>query len=432
MFRLLLSLFLILAISAPSCADTLVKRYASSEVYQVDANTKKLVVGGDIENALPFDGGNEYVPWNLVFAEGTPVGNWTWLGKGTQGYLVKPSTSTVRVYPVRGDQTKYIEIAPIAAQPSIVNQVSAKSLELYVDQPNTRWSLSMTPQGFKPNILLKPGYAGDGTFQFRFELNGGLTLLGKKIMDGVTEVLVMHNPFLVDAEGINRAVDEELVDGIVTLTADLSGLDYPILVDPTLGPINPTKDTHIISSNPTAGNGQLTNLRLNNRSTSIVRTLCSFDASAVPASAAVTSSTFELYHELNPFGSPNGLTVDLLRMTISDWEDAGATTIGAEANWNDYKDPSVAWPGGAGALGDTDATDSVSTTVPGVGNWMQFTPNAMVQDAIDNQSGIFNVMVKFNSEASGSNNVPQFSSLESITASQRPKLTIIYTDPSAA
>jgi hypothetical protein len=62
---------------------------------------------------------------------------------------------------------------------------------------------------------------------------------------------------------------------------------------------------------------------------------------------------------------------------------------------------------------------------------MQFTPNAMVQDAIDNQSGIFNVMVKFNSEASGSNNVPQFSSLESITAAQRPKLTIEYTLPTS-
>ena len=133
MKRFLLSLLLIVSFCSGATGAEIIERGVDYDLYKIDSKTRQLVVGGDIDNALPFDDeDNIYVPWNLVFAEGTPVGNWTWLGKGTVGYLIKPSLSIVRMYPVRGDQTKYIEISPLSAQPSIVNQVSPKSLELYV------------------------------------------------------------------------------------------------------------------------------------------------------------------------------------------------------------------------------------------------------------------------------------------------------------
>jgi hypothetical protein len=425
--RLILALLFVFAFGSSALAeDVLIERYANSEVYRVNSTTKKLVMGGDIENALPFDGGG-YTPWNLVFAEGTPMGNWTWLGKGTIGYLIKPSISTVRMYPVRGDPTKFIEIAPLAAQPSIVNQISAKSLELYVDQPNTRWSLSMTPQGFKPNILLKPGYSGDGTFQFRFELNGGLTLDGTWIMDGSTRLLKMHNPFLVDAEGINRAVDESLVDGVVTLTADLNGLTFPVLVDPTLGPVNPDMDALLYQGTPTSGWGQANNLQFFDSTNLHIRNIVQHDASAIPPTATVTSATWEAY-QLTVGGA--GDSTDILELNVYDWEDAGNNTANAEANWNNYKDPNVAWPGGAGALGDTDATYKASANIVGQLQWTVFTITDLVQDQVTNHGGLVNFMWKYTTEANTAAN-PGFASLEYVTASLRPKLTVVYTEAAA-
>lgn len=421
--RFLLSLLLVLSFSSGAIGAELLERFENAELYKISGKKRQLVIGGDIENALPFDETtNVYKPWNLVFAEGTPVGNWTWLGKGTIGYLIKPSTSTVRMYPVRGDQTKYIEIAPIATQPSIVNQISAKSLELYVDQPNTRWSLSMTPQGFKPNILLKSGYTGDGTFQFRFELNGGLTLNGAKIMDGATQVLKMHNPFLVDAEGINRAVDEELVDGVVTLTADLTGLTLPILVDPTLGPINPSKDTYLRKNSPLDGHGQGVTLIMRGIAADVRRMLLQFDISAIPAGSTITTSSLDLYLS-NIFGSGTP-TYTAYRVTRTDWEDAGNGTANAEANWDNFKDPNVAWTAGGGDFSATE-TGGPYTFVAVASVFYSHDVASLCQDALDNRSGILSTLFKWDNEATGT----QFSiydSLESATAAQRPKLTVEY------
>jgi hypothetical protein len=422
----LLILTLILAIGAPCHADTLIKRVANGNIYSTGENTRKAVFGGDNENALPFDGG-DYAPWDLVYENGVTVGNWKWLGKGTQGYLVKPSTSTVRVYPVRGDQTKYIEIAPIAAQPSIVNQVSAKHLELYVDKEFSRWSLSMTPQGFKPNILLKPGYSGDGTFQFRFELNN-LTLLGSKIMDGPVQVLKLHNPFLVDAEGINRAVDESLVDGVITLTADLSGLTYPILVDPTLGPDNPEKDTGLYKAAPTTGYGQAISIPLfaYPGGATVARFVMQFDLTAIPAGSTIDSSTLTLYARASLIAP---VVYTLHRCTRTDWDDNGNATLNASANWTNYLDdtPDTPW---TNLGGDYSTPSDGSFTISALGD-KTHDITTLTQDAVTNRGRILSILGKCDNENPGSAQQISISSLENVTAGERPRLTVEYTEPVA-
>jgi len=424
MLRYLLSLILIFAIGAPSFADTLVERGADYNKYQVSANTYRVEIGGDNENALPFDGGG-YTPWNLRYDQGTPVGNWVWLGKGTQGYLVKPSLSIVRVYPVRGDQTKFIEISPISVQPSIVNQIDDKHLELYVDQTYSRWSLKMTPQGFKSEILLKPGWSGTPEWQFRFELNGGLTLSGAWIMDGTTRVLKMHNPFITDANGTISSVSETLSNGVATLTADMSGVVLPATVDPTLGPIADSKDTILYSLNPTTGYGQYGNVEIygyNLVSGRIGRGLWQWDISAIPATATVTSATMTLVKST----FFDGGNFEIIRCTRTDWEDASGS--GAEANWNNYKDPNVAWPEGPGALGNTDATvkDTYTETVGAGTSNISVINNA--QDAVSNRSGIMSMLHKYVDEVSGSQK-QGYASQQNGTAENRPKLTVVYTVP---
>jgi hypothetical protein len=405
---------------------TLLERYRNAETFDIGNGQVKAIIGGDIENCLSFDGGELFVPWNLRWDEGTPVGNWTWLGKGEQGYLVKPSTGTVRVYPVRGDQTKYIQISGLADKACEVNQINDKNLEIYQDKPNTRWSLKMGPLGFKPEIILKPGYTGDGTFQFRFELNGGLELQGAWIMDGETQVLKMHNPFLVDAVGVKRGVSESLDDGVVTLTASLDGLTYPVLIDPTLGPVNPNKDNYIRSGGPLGGHGQLGTMDLNTNAADMARIIIQFDGSSIPPGATVTNSTLEIYYSTLLLGTPTGRTTDLLRLIPTNWDDNGLFPgTNEESNWTNYlASGPTAWPGGAGALGDTDATDLVSAVVPAVGNWLQFSPINMTQDAIDNRSGIMNCMIKFQTESGV--HAARFDTLESATASLRPKFTVVY------
>lgn len=421
------TLILFFAISATSYADTLVERGTDYNKYQTGPNTYRLEVGGDNENALPFDGGG-YQPWDLVYANGTPVGNWTWIGKGTQGYLIKPSLSIVRVYPVRGDQTKYIEIAPINVQPSIVNQIDNKNLEIYVDQTYSRWSLKMTPQGFKPEIVLKEGWTGTPQWQFRFELNGGLTLSGAKIMDGDTAVLKLSNPFAVDANGTVVPVQESLENGIATLTADLSGLTLPVTVDPTLGPVTADQDTWISDGAPTTGYGAY-NYFILGPGSPIRRVLFLKDISAIPSGSIISNATITI--ESYSSSGAWQLETEFRRLTIADWEEAGTGTANAEANWNNYKDPNIAWPGGAGGNGDTDATvvDTNPATVWTDSNPHVFNITNNVQDAVTYRSGILSMLWKYSTETSSSY-VYMIGRIFADPA-RRPMIAITYTVPTS-
>jgi hypothetical protein len=403
----------------------LLERHRNAEIYDLGNGRRQFIANGDIYNPLPFDGGPR-APGNFIYDEGVQQGSWKWLGKGEQGYLVKPSTGTVRVYPVRGNTDKYIQISGLADKVCEVNQIDDRNLEIYSDKTYTRWSLKMGPQGFKPEIILKPGYSGNGVFQFRFELNGGLMLDGAKIMDGNKQVLRMYSPFLVDANGMERGIQESLVDGVVTLTADLDGVAYPCLIDPTLGPISPDKDTRLNKFSPTTGFGQGVSLLLINEIDAINRILIQFDISAIPAGSTITSATYEQYYFAASRGTPTGLTTVLNRCTRTDWDDTGNNTANAEANWNDYLvSGPTAW---TSAGGDFTTVDSVTSTVPSVGNWEVYTPTAIAQDALD---GLMSMLIKFQDEtgpALPNGDAAAYRAREYGTASERPKLTVVYTE----
>jgi hypothetical protein len=408
----------------------LVERLYNAERYHIDGDSYALKMGGDIEDwALPFDGG-ACAPWNLLWSERVVQGNWGWLGKGTQGYAVHLNRGIARVFPVRGDQTKYIQISGLSDNECQVNQIDNKNLEIFADQEYTRWSLKMGPDGFKPEIVLKPGWTGDQEWQFKFELNGGLALEGKKIMDGATPVLVLRNPFVIDNNGTIFPAQESLVDGEVTITADLTGAVFPCTVDPTLGPINPNKDAWIYQATPTSGWGQNSLLQLYNGAGGLGRIVMQADISAIPPGSIIDSSILELK---STSSSGAGRQIDFYRLTVDDWEDDGSGTLNAECNWTNYKDGGVggvAWPGGSGALGDTDNTYLFSANHVASGSWMSATATDMTQDALDNHSGLINIFAKLSSEAAPIVN-PIYASLENGVSADRPKWTIGYTEVAA-
>jgi hypothetical protein len=422
MRRAILSLLLVCLIGAPSYADVLLKRYENSEVYRVNKHTKKLVVGGDIENVLPFDGSsNAYVPSSLVYSEGEDIAGGKFLGKGGRGYFIKLDQGFVRTYPVRGDKTKYVEIGSTTPIVLSVNQINNKTLEVYKDKAKTRWSLFMTPKGFKPYITLKPGYSGGNTFELTFKLNN-LTRSGASILDGGTKVLRLHNAFLTDANGINRAVSESFNGDVVTLTADLT---YPVVIDPTLGSTtNPTKDTYLENAPATTGYGQEATIKFNGYApNTLARPLLLWDISVIPIGSIIISSDMEL-NVFAAVGGAVGKTYSIYRCTRTDWEDAGTATIDAEANWNNYKDPNVAWTTPGGDFTITNAATGL--TYPGGAGFLSQSIIELTQDAVDNHSGNLSLLQFYDDETSTANSSVSYRSLEYGVAAERPKLTIVY------
>jgi len=409
---------------------TLLELHRDAEIYDMGKGKRKLVTGGDIYNPLPFDGGPR-ARGTFVFADGIKQGNWTWLGKGEQGYAVKPNTGTVRVFPVKGHGPldplpKYIQISGMAPQTSEVNQIDDRNLELFINQAFTRWSLKMGPQGFKPEIVLKPGWTGTPEWQFRFELNGGLTLDGAWIMDGGIRVLKMHNPFVIDSEGTTRAVNETLVDGVVTLTADLSGLTYPITVDPTLGPLTPSKDASLLEGLPTFGFGQANTIQMGPQDAGRnKRFVIQFDISAIPVGATVTTATLALYL-VNLQAGLNNATFSIFRCTRTNWDDNGSFTNNAECNWNDYLESGpTAWttPGGDFDGGTSDGPFTLLTA--DIGSYINNDISTLSQDAIDNRVGLLSALSKLDVEdLDGTDRFVIFNSLEN--AANKPELTVVY------
>jgi hypothetical protein len=440
MFRYLLSALFIFAISAPSYAETVVHRTKDSNTYRIAPNTYRTEVGGDVSNSYPFDSDGPMRPQTYNWSDVQHLGgNIYRLDKGEWGYTVNVGSTTqgglaggeIRVHPVRKRWDVYYSIAPSVPTALSHRQVSDKTLELYVDTVQVRYSFFIGDRGFKINNRLKTSYTGgdEWTYTYNVDLEG-LTRSGRQVLHNGVAVGNLPNPFMMDAEGTTAPVQETLSAGTATLTATgISSLVLPIDIDPTLGPLGTDKDTRLRFGAPTSGHGQETITGLNAHTVDVTRTLSQWDISAIPPGATIDSSDLELYAEFI-IGSPGGRRMDMYRMTLTDWEDDGTVTVGAEANWNDYKDGGVggvAWTGGAGALGDTDATDLVSATCPSTtGAFVKWTPVDMTQDALDNRSGILSVFIKFEAELAGSGQAILFSSLESVTAAQRPKLTVVW------
>jgi hypothetical protein len=409
---------------------TIFKRLPYADIYTRGDYKRTMVIGGDVSNVLPFDDdGAGYVPEHYKLSEAENISPGVWkLKTGRYGYIADLNNSIIRIYPVRRNWKKYVEIHRLIPQQMEYRQINDKVLELYVNTPTFQWSFLITDRGFKTLIKLKNGYNDGNVLKMGFKLNG-LTRQGAHIMDGEKEVLHLKKPFLYDSSTtpIVRDVDESISDDRAELSFDLSGLSYPVFVDPTLGPINPSMDTFMSENSPTAGFGQLNTINIKGDSGLVNRILIQFDGSAIPVGSSVTSATMSLFAYFVQ-AAALGKQVDCYRLTVYDWEDAGTGTANAEANWNNYKDPNVAWPGGAGAGSDTDATDLVSANVPAVGNFIDFTPTDMMQDAVDNRSGLLNVFLRYNTEGAGSTE-SAYRSLEHGTAAQRPKLTVEYEEP---
>ena len=181
-----------------------------------------------------------------------------------------------------------------------------------------------------------------------------------------------------------------------------------------------SKDTRLDGGNATVNYGGDNDVQLNDQAADIQRGIFYFDISDF--GYFPTSATLKLYY-LNKSGTdPNGITIWAYKLIRNDW-------VELESTWTIYK-TSNNWTAGGGDY-VTSSPAGGSTTFPAGFGWMTWNITDIVKDAIDNESGHLNILVKFATETeAGGYHYAYFYSREGTPGdtTKRPKVEITYTD----
>jgi hypothetical protein len=174
---------------------------------------------------------------------------------------------------------------------------------------------------------------------------------------------------------------------------------------------NPTKDAHIQEAAPTTNLGAATTIRVQATAAAKIRSLLTFDLSSLGAITVASNVTLDLFHVAM---SGSNFLAGLSRITQA-W-------IEAEVTWNIYSTGNN-W---ATAGGDFTATGQVTgITIPaGSSADLRISGSLLrdlVQDAIDNQSGILDIIIHATEDVTG---IKQFGSSENGNAGLHPLLTV--------
>ena len=178
-------------------------------------------------------------------------------------------------------------------------------------------------------------------------------------------------------------------------------------------------DTRITSSTPDTNSGTVAYLHIgeDNTSSSIRRTLITFDLSSIPADATINSATLSLWQEADL--SDNNRTLRVYRSKRA-W-------VETQATWNIYSTGNSWQTAGGFGANDTEQTDIgsrafTSTEANGEKQWT-LTASA-IQEMVAGTFANNGFMVKADTET---NDLYRFWSSDYTTAAERPKLVIDYT-----
>ncbi len=288
---------------------------------------------------------------------------------------------------------------PVGASASIGQVVTEQRNKIeYQDAWNdSDVFLEVTDRGIKETIILKTDRAPS---KFTFEVVGPLA-------DDLTAgEMLLENAWLQDAQGTKRDVAQTVIreNGkvYIDLVADVTGLAYPIEIDPTVTNQSPT-DTYVYSSSTQNYSAQ-ENFWAGRDGGQTYRSFIKFDLSNIPSNAYIQSAGLDLYVDAQYDTTER--EVDLYVVT-SAWS---APTV-TYAN-----QPSV-------GLNEVTRVISALGTVNfavtnGIANWVS---GAVVNNgySLRGAEGVVNTYKRF-------------SSSENITVANRPKLTITYNTPPTA
>jgi hypothetical protein len=310
-----------------------------------------------------------------------------------------------RGYTIGKEQHK-LRFIPVGASPSKgYIEKDKKNCVHYQDAWNdTDVCLEVMQNGVKETIILKSDRA---PFSFSFEVDGPLE-------DDLTAGdLKLHPAWLRDANGETRDVSQtirrENGKTFVDIVADVSGLVYPIEIDPTVT-IQPDetagKDTFVRSAPNHANNyGTLPTIDIGRESYGTNRALLQFDLSTIPNGITVISANLELV--VSSVTSPSNYNFDIHRVT-SEWNE---TTVTWETQ------PSF------------DSTEKVTFQIGNTGI-VSINIASIVQKWFE---GFVNYGILIKNDTEDSNvSAKTIHSSESLSPSSRPKLTVTYNVPPTA
>jgi len=166
----------------------------------------------------------------------------------------------------------------------------------------------------------------------------------------------------------------------------------------------PSADTYIDSGSPANnfGNNNTFDVRPDNGADR--RGLLKFDLSSIPSNATITSATLYLFER----GNKTGQTTSIYRVT---------------SNWNEGTTTWLSW---LLLGGDFDASTSYFTYLPDQNNCMlTMDITNLVQTWTNGTYTNYGLMLY----STGPNHIISYSSKENGTASEQPKLNIIYNVP---
>jgi hypothetical protein len=257
--------------------------------------------------------------------------------------------------------------------------------------------LELLPNGVKETIILKTEKA---PFHVAFEVKGELE-----------EELKIQPPWLQDANGVKRdvvqGVYEEENKTFISLAADVSGLIYPIAIDPTVI-IQPDgaagKDNNTYSAQPTTDQSS-TYLYAGNDASGTYRTFIQFDLSTIPNGASVSTANMELYDFSN--NSATAIAMNIHEVTAA-WVES--------LTWN--------------TAPTYNAAVLTSTTITAQANYYSFNVLSLLSEWVNGTKVNNGLMIKSSNE--GVSQWKAFSSSEHATVANRPKLVVTYNAPPTA
>ena len=336
---------------------------------------------------------------------------------------------TRRIYPTR-ELDRYVEVSPPmrwngGPQPLSWGEAQRQGRRLRWSRPEADLTVDMLGHALKVEMSLQN--AGEGQ-QFAFATaTAGLGRAGPAYVVGGRSVM-RRRPFVVidrdnlsDRRPARSSVRNHQGQLYVVVTLpDLAGMSSPVL-DPTYESqpdATAGKDAPISQAQPTNNYETLAEMRTGeqNNAASLWRSLIEFDLSSIPSSAIVSSATLSLWL-ISANLSDNGRTCSVYRLNEA-WTESQVT-------WNN-RQTGTAWTT-AGAADDAEASAIANKALAAAeaAGEKQFTlDTASVQEWIDGTKVNNGMLLYVDTEV---DDCFRWDTSDSVTAGERPKLTIEYT-----
>ena len=189
----------------------------------------------------------------------------------------------------------------------------------------------------------------------------------------------------------------------------------------------PSKDSMILSANPTTNYGTYTRMEVvtltGSAETIAWRGIIGFDLTDLKASSpSILTATLGLYYYAKGVNYTTTQTLYAAKVTRTNWTEAGVT-------WNKY-DGVNDWTAGGGDRVTSNPAVGAALVDTSVGKWINIDVKAIVVDAIDNVSDLLNMLLYRNTGIANNDGIMFYSRDYTTNTTLIPKLTITYSSGS--